>query len=776
MSDEHLSAPLSESRRLAAVMFTDVAGYSVRMQRDEVGTLALVRRDFEFLRTVATLHGGEVLKSMGDGLLLCFPSVVQAVNCALQVQRQLAGRGADALQHRIGIHLGDVFREGGDIVGDGVNIAARLQTKAKPGTVCVSQSVFDAVKGKVPMSVVPLGPQELKHIAEPVVAFQLSPQDYPEPRPARPRRHRAILVAGAVVLAALLVWWWRTPRFRSAPSPGPVAAPVPVPDKSIAVLPFTNMSDDKDSGYFADGVHEDLLTHLAELGQLKVISRTSVMQYRDTKKPIPQIGRELGVAYILEGSVRRVGNRVRVTGQLIRAATDEHVWAQPYDGDLTDIFALQAQLATKIAAELRAVISQRERDLIDTRPTASPDAYALYLQARAVRLDHDLDAATGEQIQVLLEQALKLDPSFARAWAELAHLHIMSRYYSLGDEAMQRREARAALQRVEQLAPDSPEFHQAAGDFALFCERDYDGATRHYLRLVDLVPNSGAAHQALGLVVRRQGRWLEAVEYFRRAHALDPRNREITEALGTTYFTGSRCAEFRDLARLLGEQFPERLIYRYYERLAQGRLEHTTEPVERWLKSLSPIVRSSPEVVTQEIDWAWNQGDAVRVVGLVRANTAEWPAAWSASFELGIALTVLGRSDEARPLLAEVERQISEALRNKPGQSDWRASLAYCLAVMGREREAIAMADQAMRDVPEQVDHVNGVERRRIRALVLAWTGHKDEAMAEVARLVRLPFGIDPWDLKSALDWTPLHGNPRFEALVRDPATYLPKF
>ena len=341
---------VKEQRRLAAIAFTDVVGYSKRMQQDEPGTLVLVRADFALMRELCGQHGGEVLKSTGDGLLLCFASVIEAVSFALKAQAKFAYREPSSLQHRIGIHLGDIYHEGGDVAGDGVNIAARLQTKARPGTVCLSKSVYDAVKGKVPMQAESLGPQQFKNIAEPITIYLAQSGNDRPLSPAVPRKiPRFVLAAVLLIGVGLAIAFWPQPRHT-----GPAGT---VSSNSVAVLPFTNMTDDKDTGYFADGIQDDILTALAPTHGLKVVSRTSVMRFRDTKLSMHEIGEALNTTFILEGSVRTSGSKVRVTVQLIDSRTDEHVWAKSFDRDISDIFAAQSEVSKQIALELIANVS-----------------------------------------------------------------------------------------------------------------------------------------------------------------------------------------------------------------------------------------------------------------------------------------------------------------------------------------------------------------------------------------------------------------------------------
>ena len=538
------------------------------------------------------------------------------------------------------------------------------------------------------------------------------------------------------------------------------------------------MSDDKDSGYFADGVHEDLLTHLAKIAALKVISRTSVTQYRDTKKTISQIGRELGVAYVLEGSVRRVGNKVRVTGQLIRAASDDHLWAQTYDGDLLDIFSLQTQLATKIADELRAVLTPREKSLIAVRPTASPEAYSLYLQARNLRITRPAFSADNEAaIQQLLERAVQLDPSFAQAWADLSHLHITRYFNHEGSATAELSEAKAALDRVTALAPGSPEEHLALGEYYYYGFRDYAKASEQYVRLLALVPGHAGGHYALGLLARRQNRWHEALDHLRRAHELDPRNNEIGLALGITYAVGRYFRETLAVVLELQQVAPDDVVFAEARAELQDRVEGTDKAVPDWFASLPPETRNSPKVRLMEKDWAWSGGDARRVVQLLEEGLPETEqATWLTARELATALIVIGEKERARPLVEETMKRLDTMIAANPKNSDTWVSLGLSLALLGRYQEAIAAIDRAVSLQPEAEDHTNGPAIMRSRTVVLAWAGRKDEALKEISRLVRTPFGIQMEELASALDWTPLHGDPRFEAIIRDPANRAPKF
>src|SRR5215204_5760112 len=340
-------------RRLAAIFAADVDGYSRLMSQNEAATLRALAAARDIMDGLIAAHGGRIANTAGDSVLAEFPSAVDAVQCALAVQEKLAKAGTGEaqdrrLQFRIGVHVGDVVVRGGDLLGDGVNVAARLEGVAEPGGIAISGAAHGYVRKALPLAYTDLGEQQVKNIDEPVRAYSVRPVLTSVPRPIEPK-------------------------------------PLPLPDKpSIAVLPFTNMSGDQEQEYFADGVVEDIITGLSRLRWLFVIARNSSFIFKGRAVDVKEVGRALGVRYVLEGSIRKAGNRVRITGQLIDAQTGAHLWAERYDGDLTDIFDLQdavtREVVTAIEPNLRAVEVERVR----SKPTESLDAYDLYLRPTGV--------------------------------------------------------------------------------------------------------------------------------------------------------------------------------------------------------------------------------------------------------------------------------------------------------------------------------------------------------------------------------------------------------
>ncbi len=481
-------------RRLAAIMAADVAGYSRLMGEDEEGTLAAlntIRR--ELAEPMIAEHRGRIVKTTGDGLLVEFASVVDAVRCAVAAQRAMAERNADIpagrrIEFRIGIHQGDIIVEDGDIFGDGVNLAARLEGLAEPGGICVSERVQSDAAGKVDAAFDDIGEQQLKNIARPVHVFRVGPQ-------------------------------------ASGPHAAGTAAvppPLPLPDKpSLAVLPFQNMSGDPEQEYFTDGIVEDITTAIARLSWLFVIARNSSFAYKGKSPDLRQVGRELGVRYILEGSVRKAGNRVRITGQLIDTTTGAHIWADRIDGALDDIFELQDRVASSVAGAIEPKLRQSEIERAARKPTDSLDAYDLYLRALA-QFHKYTEEGMGEAV-ALGKRALAIDPSYAPAAALIGWCRLLQRVQGWGavSEAEIAEAVLLARQAIEG-GRDDPDVLSMAGYTISFLAGEHSAAVATIDRALVLNPNSAQAWGALGWVLGMQHQPNPAIQALQQAMRLSP--------------------------------------------------------------------------------------------------------------------------------------------------------------------------------------------------------------------------------------------------------------
>ncbi len=442
-------------RRLAAILAADVVGYTRLMGVDEAGTLERLKSlRKELVQPKITERKGRIVKLMGDGLLAEFPSVVEAVQCAVDIQKAMANREAD-LPHeqrvklRIGVNLGDIIVEGSDIYGDGVNVAARLEALADPGNICVSSTVFDHVKSKVGLEFADLGKQKVNNIDQPVQVYRIA------------------LDSGA-------------DASKAARTSSESAAEPELPDKpSIAVLPLTNMSGDPEQDYFSDGITEDIITELSRFSSLEVVARNSTFVYRDQAVDVSEIGEKLGAEYLLEGSVRKSGNRIRLTTQLIDVKTGKHVWADRYDRELADIFAVQDELVHAIVATLAVRLTAADMERSLRKPAQNPAAYDLYL--RTLSLDRLYDCESARKARDFAAQAVAVDPGFARAHAMLAgQIYTCAWFEGTSAENYTDEALRAAAKAVE-LDPDDSFCAATLGTVHLIrCE--YEQA-RHYFEM-----------------------------------------------------------------------------------------------------------------------------------------------------------------------------------------------------------------------------------------------------------------------------------------------------
>ncbi len=498
---------MAGTRKLAAILVADVVGYSRLAGADEDRTLSRLRGlRSDLIDPAIDAHHGRIVKRTGDGALVEFRSVVDAVRCAVEIQNAMVERNAGVpedrrIEFRIGVHLGDVVEEAdGDLMGDGVNIAARLEGIAEPGAICLSEDAYRQVKARLDLRVSDLGQTQLKNIAEPVRVYSLQ---VGLPGQAKP-------VAPPV----------------EAKSEDKPPAPPALPDKpSIAVLPFANMSGDVEQEYFADGISEDIITALSKLAQLFVIARNSSFTFKGKNVNIGEVGKSLGVRYVLEGSVRKSGNRVRVTAQLIDATSGGHLWAERFDRDLTDIFAVQDDVTTHIVSALALNLSPGERQSIAAEHIDNPEAYDCFLRGRDLFLRQTKEA--NRDAQPLLRRAIELDPRFARAFGCLAAVLVLDYVNGWSASPVE------ALEEAEKTAREAVQLDErnpyALWALAMACiwARRHDEAVSAAEKSIAYNPNFALGHITLGVAHHYVGRSEEALKCFDRAVAHDPYCPEI---------------------------------------------------------------------------------------------------------------------------------------------------------------------------------------------------------------------------------------------------------
>jgi adenylate cyclase len=489
-------------RRLAAILAADVVGYSRLMEADEAGTLsALKSHRKDLIDPRVAEHHGRVVKLMGDGALIEFGSVIDAVEFAVAVQQSMIERNAKVpdirqIEFRIGINIGDIIVEGEDIYGDGVNVAARLETLSDPGSICVAQNVFNQVKNKVDLGFEDMGEQKVKNITEPVRAYRVQ-----------------------------------------LPRPSVIDASPVLPDKpSIAVLPFNNMSGDPEQEYLSDGITEDIITALSRLRWFLVIARNSTFVYKGRSVDVKQVGRELGVRYVLEGSVRKAGNRVRITAQLVDATSGAHYWAQNFDRELTDIFELQDDITRSVASAIEPKLVAAEGARFQSRSPQDLSAWDLVMRAMT-HYGRMTTSESGIAIKILRSTVQKY-PDYGPAHSLLAFALLVSDHVGWKPEDDDYGDAAELARRAAQLDNEDPWAHLALGYFA-FTRRKTDETIKEYKRALELNPNFATAHGYLGWALAFDGQSDEAIRYFELALRMSPH-----DPLKAFFYSGTGVAHY----------------------------------------------------------------------------------------------------------------------------------------------------------------------------------------------------------------------------------------
>ncbi len=532
-------------RRLAAIMFTDIVGYTALMGDDEEAGRRTRTRHESLVREQIGRYQGQWIEEKGDESLSVFPSAVQAINCALAIQEQLAGNAE--LRLRIGVHLGDVTIEHGRVYGDGVNVASRIRALAEPGGVAVSGPVHDSIKNQPNIAAAPQGEQTLKNVAAPVAIWSVTgtphaPADLS--RVPAPRRRRALplvaVLAATLVAGAIFVWWNR-----------PAVGPTPI--RSLAVLPLHDPSAAEDGAYFSFGMTEALISELAKLSGLRVISRTSVTPYEGTTLSLPQIAAELGVDGIIEGSILRSGQRVRITAQLIDARSDSHLWAESYEEDLGDVLALQAKIAREIARQVQIEVSPAlEVSSPSTRPM-SPDAYDAYLRGYYFQLKRTREDTV--RAMRYFREVIRLEPDHPLGYSGLADEYscVPTHSWSIAESEvwpsvpleMIARARQNALKAVE-LDPMSGPAHNSVALVRVFGDWDWAGGESAFRRALELSPSRAWTHTSYSYFLGIQHRFQEAMAHMKDALSLDPLRVDTTMDMATLHaWTGDTDKAYR---------------------------------------------------------------------------------------------------------------------------------------------------------------------------------------------------------------------------------------
>ncbi len=794
---------------IAHLLLIDMVGSSKLSDNEEIELLQelnQIARSTECFRA-AEAAGKLIRVPTGDGMtLLFFRSPEEPVRCALEISRVLQAR--PRIQLRMGIHSGQVNRvtdinDKTSLMGSGMNVAQRVLDCGDAGHILLSAHVAeDLVQYRHWQPYLhDLGECEVKYglrlhlfrlckgnLGNPQVPEKLrrrrrwkqesaAVRQVSLPRWPRPLVVLALVIAAlALVISSLTFFQRGSPRMApSTPSEGTAGkAAVLIPEKSIAVLPFENLSEEKANAYFADGVQDEILTHLAKVADLKIISRISVMQYKSgVARNLREIGQQLGVANAVEGSVQRSGNRVRVNAQLVDTRTDTQIWGQTYDRDLADVFAIQSEIATAIADQLQAKLSPSEKSAIQRSPTGDITAFDLYTRANNLLLTSFSSAARAKLLEAadLLNQAIGRDPSFFQAYCQLAHTHDLIYFLGLDHTPARLASAEAAVQSAFRLRPDAGETHLARAQNLYWGYRDYGSALAELEVARQTLPNDPRIFELTGYIQRRQGRWEESTRNLERAIELDPRNFFMLQQIATSYGVLRRYAEDTSvLDRALAIE-PNDVNIKVALASIQFHWKADTGPLHRTIDSIRATNPGAlPNVANDWLSCALAERDVAAATDALNAfgeiPLTDYAVHSNRPLMEGVIARMMKDEGTARAAFMAARAEQEKAVRSEPNYGPPMCVLGLIDAALGQKEEALREGRRAVELLPVEKDAINGPLMITYLAMIAAWAGDKDLACEQLAIAIRPPTTVSYGQLKLLPFWDPLRGDPRFEKIV----------
>ena len=798
---------------IAHLLLIDVVGYSKRLVNEQIEMLQELN---QIVRGTESFRAAEASGKLnrvptGDGMaLLFFRSPEEPVRCALQISRTLQDH--PRIQLRMGIHSGPVNRvtdvdDKANFAGSGINVAQRVLECGDAGHILLSAHVAEDLSQYRHWQpyLHDLGERELKHglrlhlfnvykenLGNPQVPEKVkrgktskpASAVYPSTSARWPRVAliATLLVSVVALVISSLIFFDRTsppPTTTTHPETPATGRSAAIAQKSIAVLPFENLSNDKQNAYFADGVQDEILTNLAKIADLKIISRTSVRQYKTgIARNLPEISGQLGIAHVVEGSVQRSGNRVRVNARLIDARSDRQLWGQSYDRDLADIFAIQSEIAKSIANQLEAKISAIEKAAIEEPPTRDLVAYDLYVHASSLineALYYGLNTEKNLfQAVELLNQAIARDPAFLLAYCKLAEAHD-GIYWEAIDRTPKRLDlANSAINSAFRLRPDSGEAHLALAVHFYNGYLDYDRARDELAIAVRTMPNNARIFEWSGYIDRRQGRWEDATRDFERAIELDPRNRDLLFQTAFTYI----CLREYKRAREVSDRGVDLESTNNYMRLLPGWIDfHERADTERWHATLEKILMDDPASARDLTRGRFFVGlyrrdpsAADRALAALGEGTLRGRSIgaieFSGAYAHGLVARMKGDVASARADFNAARQQQEKIVRADPSDGSQLCFLGLIDAALDRKEEALREGHRAVELLPVTKDALNGADILYFYGVICAWTGEGDLAIEQLETLAKIPAGVSYGDIRLDPFWDPLRSDPRFEKIV----------
>ena len=754
------------THKLAAIVFTDIVGFTQLSADNEPAALKLLDTQRKILKPIVEKHKGDWLKEIGDGLLLSFSTILEAVNCAIEIQK--AVKEIDDLNLRIGIHQGEVAFRGNDVVGDDVNIASRIEPFSAPGGIAISDRVNASLERIPEFKTTFIGKPLLKGVNQKVEVFCITSHGLPKTditkvtaklEQTSPLKRFIIPIVGfgALLLIGILAYF------------GGIIGSNEIRENTVAVLPFDNYSSAEEDQYFSDGLTGVIIANLAKINDLKVISRNSVMRYKGSTKSLTEIGKELGVSHILEGSVQRGTDRIRIVGQLIDSKTDESLWAETYDDIIEDLFDIQINVAKKIAQALKVEISTNEMTILNKKPTENIEAWDYYLKGEMHR-NRSHSAEDNELAEFYFNKAIEADPNFAEAYARLAKHHIFMVWSGFDRSDDRRSKAKTNIDKAMQLDPENPVVRISRGYYYYHGFRDYLRALEDFNYVQQKFPKNPAYHEHISYIERRLGRFKENIDRLTSVIQYDPQNPMLAFNLAESYLylddfinsekyyrKGIMLAPdvdlyYRDLAEVyyrkgdlkgaiktlddaLGIITSDNLL------VAKARLQFVARSYQKSLETLQPVT-----------------------LNIYKKQTQYMPV----ETLLGMNYFYLGDKEKANKYLNKSKFILENELKNNSKDLRIHADYALVLAYLGLKDEAINSAEFATLMIPIKKDAIVGTLHFITLTKVLSIVGEHDKAIKNLELMRSVPAGPTLESLKIDPVWDSIRNSPEFKALIKE--------
>lgn len=766
-------------RQLSAILFADIMGYTAMMQENEEHAVRAREKFRQTLDREIADYRGEIIQYSGDGALCTFNSAIDAVRSAIAIQKEM--REDPQVPLRIGIHSGDVMVDEKNIYGDGVNIAARIESFAVAGGIFISAKVYDEIKNQSDIEAISVGLFELKNVRQPMEIYAVSNAGLTVPSkemlegkgrrisdqgtiPAKISRRTVILssIAALVILMGSYFLYQNFSRYKNN-----------VTDKSIAVLPFENLSNNAEDEYFTEGMTDEILTELAQISGLRVLSRTSTTQYKDTKKTMKEIGAELGVANLVEGSVRKVGDRLRVIVQLINAKTDDHLWAETYNREVKDVFAIQSEIALQIATELDNKLTAEEKKRLEEKPTENLEAYDYFMRGKSYANGF---WTKGEVQNVpladrMFRASFKLDPNFVDPYAYLIAMYLDVYYYHMGPGVdSYRQKAKGLLDTLLALNIDKAAVHIALGSYKYKVDRDYKAAIAEFSKAIEEDPSRVESPLLRSEVYRAQGKMKEALADLKKVLDRSPNEEWYLYAMFEDYLAMRNADEALKYIDKLIALVPDNVNNYRAKASCLVALRGDLEGARRVLIT-QPIPRQNFDDDYKFIDMLEGNYAPILSDRLQHSDSMEENefVLHPYSIDIAIIYQAQGKTAEAKKYFAKA-RDVLEARKGNSEDARVLTALGVAYAGLGDSKKALEYGNRARELMPLSKDIFMGLPPLGNMALIHSFLGDEDEAVEILNQLMQLPFSWNTFNtipfLKMLPQWNSLHSNPGFKKLV----------